>query len=496
MGTFNLADVLAGAGVNIDTVDTGKREQIEYISIDLIDQDSNNFYHLSGLDDLASNIALVGLQQPILVRPSGDRYTIISGHRRHAALQKLIAEDERDDLRQVPCIVDRSQDSLEFTQLKLIYANASTRTMTSAEQSAQTEQVEKLLYQLKQQGMEFPGRMRDYVAQVCKVSTGKLARLKVIREHLIPEFAKLWQQGKLTESAAYVLAGHGSTQQKMVWIAQTKDGTQNGTFYEYIVKNCLEEMRRVKQLGKTITCPNGGDCSHTYTLMERAAGLGGYERLACTGCCKQCTGLAGCKYSCELAYEEREQQRKAHREESRQRKEAAEQAEAPERELLSIWYCRAGELRKAHGVTEEQLIRTDRCYCLAGDLDRYKKMEAGGVPNISWDRMPGGIWASEAKRMVATADLLGCSIDYLLGRTDCKDVNRGAPECVNIDTGWRAGDPDEPGWYAILAEFDDEPDAPYALQKAEWTGEGWEAYGSEFANIGVSVAFWIPLPEE
>lgn len=493
MGAFNLADVLAGAGVNIDT---GKREQIEYISIDLIDQDSNNFYHLSGLDDLASNIALVGLQQPILVRPSGDRYTIISGHRRHAALQKLIAEDGRDDLRQVPCIVDRSQDSLEFTQLKLIYANASTRTMTSAEQSAQTEQVEKLLYQLKQQGMEFPGRMRDYVAQICKVSTGKLARLKVIREHLIPEFAKLWQQGKLTEGAAYVLAGHGSTQQKMVWIAQTKDGTKNGTFYEHIVKNCLEEMRRVKQLGKTITCPNGGDCSHTYTLMERAAGLGSYERLACTGCCKQCTGLAGCKYSCELAYEEREQQRKAHREASRQRKEAVEQAEAPERELLSIWYCRAGELRKAHGVTEEQLIRTDRCYCLAGDLDRYKKLEAGGVPNISRDRMPGGIWVSEAKRMVATADLLGCSIDYLLGRTDCKDVNRGAPECVNVDTGWRTGEPDEPGWYAILAGFDDDPDAPYTLQKAEWTGEAWEAYGSEFADIGVSVAFWIPLPEE
>lgn len=492
MGTFNLADVLAGAGVNIDT---GKREQIEYISIDLIDQDSNNFYHLSGLDDLASNIALVGLQQPILVRPCGDRYTIISGHRRHAALKKLIDEDGREDLRQVPCIVDRSQDSPELTQLKLIYANASTRTMTSAEQSAQTEQVKKLLYQLKEQGMEFPGRMRDYVAQICKISTGKLARLKVIREHLIPEFAKLWQQGKLTEGAAYVLAGHGATQQKMVWIAQTKDGTQNGCFYEYIVKNCLEEMRRVKQLGKTITCPNGGDCSHTYALMERAAGLSGYSRLACTGCCKQCSGLATCKYSCELAYEEREQQRKANREASRQRKETAEQAEAPERELLATWSRRAGELRKARGITEEQLLRTDRCYCISGELERYKKLEAGGTPNISRDRMPGGIWDSEAKRMVATADLLGCSIDYLLGRTDCKEVNRGEPDCVNIDTGWRTGSPDKPGRYCVLAWIDDYPDNPLILQKAEWTGYRWETRSSSLADAGMTVAYWIPLPE-
>ena len=492
MEKFDLGKFLADSGVNIDT---GNRKQIEDIPIDRIDPDPNNFYHLSGLEDLTSNIALMGLQQPILVRPSGDRYIIISGHRRHAALQKLIAEDGREDLRQVPCIVDRAQDSPEFTQLKLIYANASTRTVTSAEQSAQTEQVEKLLYQLKEQGMEFPGRMRDYVAQICKISTGKLARLKVIREHLIPEFSKLWQQGKLTEGAAYVLAGHGSTQQKMVWIAQTKDGTQDGCFYEHIVKNCLEEMRRVKQLGKTITCPNGGDCSHTYTLMEKAAGLGGYQRLACTGCCKQCSSLATCKYSCELACAEREEQRKANREKSRQMKEAAEQAEAPERELLSVWYRRAGELRKSRGVTEEQLLRTDRCYCLGGDLERYKKLEAGSTPNISRDRMPGGIWASEAKRMIATADLLGCSIDYLLGRTDCKEVNHGNAECVKIDTGWRTGDPANPGLYYVLYNDDDYPDEQFQMTKAEWTGDSWKAYGESLKSVGMTAVYWISLPE-
>lgn len=491
MEKFDLGKFLTDSGVNIDT---GNRKQIEDIPIDRIDPDPNNFYHLSGLEDLTSNIALMGLQQPILVRPCGDRYTIISGHRRHAALQKLIAEDGREDLRQVPCIVDRSQDSPEFTQLKLIYANASTRTVTSAEQSAQTEQVEKLLYQLKEQGMEFPGRMRDYVAQICKISTGKLARLKVIREHLIPEFSKLWQQGKLTEGAAYVLAGHGPTQQKMVWIAQTKDGTQDGCFYEYIVKNCLEEMRRVKQLGKTITCPNGGDCSHTYTLMEKAAGLGGYEKLACTGCCKQCSGLAACKYSCELACAEREQQRKERREETRQRKEAAEQAEAPERELLSVWYRRAGELRKSRGVTEEQLLRTDQGFLSPGDLDRYKKLEAGGTPSINRDRMLGGIWASEAKRMVATADLLGCSIDYLLGRTDCKEVNHGAQECVNIDTGWRTGAPEEPGEYCVLVRyFSGDNLLP---DKFDWTDDGWTDHNIDISSLGIDVLYWMPLPED
>ena len=490
---FNLADVLAG----VPNVGTG-REQIEYIAIDKIIPDPDNFYDLSGLDGLAENISLLGLQQPLRVRPvPGDdgKLMIISGHRRHAALKMLIEQDGRDDLREVPCIVERTpEENPKLKQLKLIYANAHTRVLTSAEISKQAEQVEKLLYELKEDGMEFPGRMRDYVAQICKISTGKLARLKVIREHLIPEFAKLWQQGKLTEGAAYVLAGHGPTQQKMVWIAQTKDGTQDGCFYEYIVKNCLEEMGRVKQLGKTITCPNGGDCSHTYSLMERAAGLSGYSRLACTGCCKQCSSLAGCKYSCELAYAEREQQRKANREEARQRKEAAEQAEASERELLATWYRRAGELRKACGVTEKQLLRTDRGYMIAGDLKLYEKLESGGTPNINRDRMPGGIWASEAKRMVATADLLGCSIDYLLGRTDCKEVNRGAPECVNMDTGWRTGTPEEPGLYCVLCNDDDYPDDQLMI-KAEWTGDRWKAFGESLKSVGMTAVYWIPLPE-
>lgn len=38
--------------------------------------------------------------------------------------------------------------------------------------------------ELKEEGVEFPGRMRDHVAEACKVSKSKIARLKVIREGL------------------------------------------------------------------------------------------------------------------------------------------------------------------------------------------------------------------------------------------------------------------------------------------------------------------------
>lgn len=62
---FDLADVLKG----VPNLGTSKK-QLEYIKRELIDPDPNNFYSLTGIEELAANIQLCGLQQPILVRPS------------------------------------------------------------------------------------------------------------------------------------------------------------------------------------------------------------------------------------------------------------------------------------------------------------------------------------------------------------------------------------------------------------------------------------------
>ena len=71
---FDLADVLKG----VPNLGTSKK-QLEYIKRELIDPDPNNFYSLTGIEELAANIQLCGLQQPILVRPidgdGGDWHT-------------------------------------------------------------------------------------------------------------------------------------------------------------------------------------------------------------------------------------------------------------------------------------------------------------------------------------------------------------------------------------------------------------------------------------
>ena len=78
--TFNIGDYLKTD--NVSKLDT---EQIVRIDLDRIDPDPANFYSLDGIDELAGNIELIGLQQPLRVRPEGDRFVVISGHRRRAA---------------------------------------------------------------------------------------------------------------------------------------------------------------------------------------------------------------------------------------------------------------------------------------------------------------------------------------------------------------------------------------------------------------------------
>ena len=73
---FDLADLLKDVP-KLDTAPDTGREQIEYIDIGLIDSDPGNFYKLTQLEELASNIAVVGLQQPLRVRTSEDRKSVV-----------------------------------------------------------------------------------------------------------------------------------------------------------------------------------------------------------------------------------------------------------------------------------------------------------------------------------------------------------------------------------------------------------------------------------
>ena len=273
-----------------------EREQIEYIDIEHIECDAGNFYQLTGLDELAANIEVVGLQQPLRVRTADDRpeqVVVVSGHRQLMALSRLIGEG-RTDLRAVPCIRERSSGSAALQELRLIYANRDTRVISSGELAKQAEKVEMLLYQLKEEGFEFPGKMRDHVAQACKISAPKLARLKVIREKLIPEYMALFDKDKLPEQTAYALARLPEDFQRRMVSALS--GPPKGDKAEKVLSKYNEGWRWEPQL----TCPDGKVCKRGDVFLWRDCEAPGWSGF-CGGntCCLECDQAKASYSPCE-----------------------------------------------------------------------------------------------------------------------------------------------------------------------------------------------------
>ena len=242
MARFDLDSVLAGRPPIFEHVpESGTMSQIEYIDLSLIDSDPNNFYELSGIDELASNIALCGLQQPILVR-SGDngRVVIVSGHRRRAALQKLVDEGG-EKWKKAPCIRQKAAESPELQELHLIMGNSDTRQLTPGDQRRQTERLEFLFEELKKQGYQIQGRIRDHVANITGLSKTKIGNQKVISERLISNLKPAWENGTLAESSALRIAQEiDSVQMKLL----AKHGTDLYKWTEDQITKAIDRVKR------------------------------------------------------------------------------------------------------------------------------------------------------------------------------------------------------------------------------------------------------------
>lgn len=489
---FNLADVLK----DVPKLDT-EQEQITYLPLDQLVSDANNFYALQGIPELADNISVVGLQQPIRVREDKDSgvYRIVSGHRRTAAIRALCEEDPVK-WKTAPCIIERDNASTALQQLRLIYANASTRQLSSAELSEQAQQVEQLLYQLQEEGYSFPGRMRDHVAEAVGASRSKLARLKVIRDHLIPEFVESWKGNHISESTAYTLAQASPERQRMIFEARGK--TARGDFAwvtESTVQNCLQEMENANCICNGLTCFRGCTCDHAASREKRAAKLDSYQSLNCRGCCRDCYMLAECKSSCDYAGDVKKQKlseakaaKAKDKAAEKQRKAESEAKAQQEIDFASKIFPRVEALRKTAKITSGSFVHTWAPERSSYYVREYEKFASGEIPD-RYSTLPGGIRASDAMHLIATAEKLGCSVDYLLGRD--VPVTETAPAPASV---WRKGDPSESGYYALAYRFVWDKNGP-SVEEAYWNGHGWIVSSMPILPEMVVIG-WTEMPED
>ena len=496
---FDLAALLG----SVPDLNSGA-EQIVTIPWDRLVPDERNFYSLEGLEELADSIATVGLMDPIRVRKDGDAYVIISGHRRRAAIKLLIDSGEkRWQDPGVPCIVERAEISAELAELKLIFANSSTRKLTPAELCKQAARVTELLYALKEQGYTFPGRMQKHVAEACGTTENKLKRLNAIRHNLDARFLKCFDEGHLiTEDAAYQLSKFDPAVQ-----ARVADLSVDRHMRTLPVASTLAEVwKDLKEHPDPPACKKCGGKPCPEALDRLAMNmLRQYSWQCCSRgkCCLDCAHAVGCYGGCSYKRAQEKVERAQVAEDNRKRKEDADRARAELKERIAKRCAELVPLIDRAGLRDKETLTGNYNTPKVGDIRRWAVGDFGDDYFYSYS-----IVAPErSSDAVLMAERLGCSVLFAMDVTDpaaaeaaepkaeaapeAKATSEGAPEPV-----WLTGKPERVGRYftSILIRDTRRGDS-VSEHKAEWDGECWWLYQQKLLP-GYEVLGWWPLPEK
>lgn len=489
---FDISSIFAQQVQAVSKSDTG-RELMQVDIDDLVGNDAN-FYAVDEekLEDLKNSIALSGIMDPPTVTPAEDgKYRLISGHRRTAAVRALVAEG-REDLRKVPVFV-RSPKSAAMEELELIMANSTARVLTSAEISQAAQRVERLLYDLKEQGVEFPGRMRDHVAEACNVSKTKLANLHMIEENLISGFKQQWALGKLPDVTALELARCEPDLQMRLLdaFARTKEFPTSAGIVQ--VRE-LAEKGAVWHPSNHLHCPDGKWCpnSRDDATLRHDATCGSWTP-QCKGemCCMDCeygANARGCYDVCDQMCSKAKQYRTDKNADEKQKEEDAKENEQRVFQAEAQQYAqRIVRAIDAAGLADGTILIINDTVGMktAADIRNFAEGEFGAR----------SLWNNEfllpSSRAIPTLCAeLHCSADYLLGLTDeFQPVSKSDTALGE----WRTDDdfPDGP----VLLLLETEGMRIYDVDTAH-CGE-LELYSAELlTDNGPNILRWLPLPPE
>lgn len=109
---LNLSNLPGAFGAPSQPANTG--DNVELVDVDLLDEFPGHPYSVNddeAMSDLAESVRLIGVATPLLIRPAGNRYQVISGHRRLEAAR-------RAGLDHVPAIIrDMDDDTAVITMV-------------------------------------------------------------------------------------------------------------------------------------------------------------------------------------------------------------------------------------------------------------------------------------------------------------------------------------------------------------------------------------------
>ena len=346
--------------------------------------------------------------------------------------------------------------------------------------------MEALLYQLKEEGYEFPGRMRDQVAAACQTTSSKLARLSVIRKRLGPEFLPLFEKDELPEQSAYTLAKFPREFQTRLRSAFAEIPT--GSTLERLLSLYKDDGYRWEP---DMSCPDGKPCKRGDAFLRHDAVCLVYEECGGKTCCLECKRAFEDYYACDKACSKA----KAKRKEARDETKAMEMEREAARKGALLKEIRASAQRILKAIDSSDVRdNVNVVWTRYGEAYTAKDIRDFASGDFSKHNFYSNLISPEHLCDVGkTARLLHCTTDYLLGVTD--DLTPAAqPEGQLVICGWMPGGTNpgpEPGWCVGMMPLAGMEPTPRSLW---WSGTEW-LFQPGGVDIRLQPLVWMRLPE-
>lgn len=191
-------------------------DNIKMIKVTDIETNSENFYSLPDIEELAEDIERQGLIHSLAVtKTSYGTYKLISGHRRLSAI-KLLSEKGKWNSGIVPCYVITAKKSETEMNLDLIMLNHTQRKYSDADIFKEHEELKKIFTQLEADSIEIKGRLREKIAKAMHVSSAQIGKIENIKNNAIDSVKVAVENGELSISTANEIAKHNTTKQQEI----------------------------------------------------------------------------------------------------------------------------------------------------------------------------------------------------------------------------------------------------------------------------------------
>ena len=307
---FNLAELMGEA---VSKSNTGEM-RVEQIPLAEIEENENNSYAQTGIDELAESIKVIGLQQPLVVRRKTEGgYLLLAGHRRRNALALL-------DRKTAPCIVLDADLDPSIQTLILHWTNTMARGgggLTAEYTGQAAKEIEAALKDLQARGVvELPGKLRQYVAEVLKTSESQIARAKAIDNGLTKAWRGDFKCHRINDSAAYELSQCDPELQRKL------HGAYQGKMYSLDAKKIKAHKKAAEYPFTQLTCPAESFSPHPCTGVDKRAAW--VRDGKCPGCCHSCDKADGCEKVCGVVKQRLDGERSKTEREEKHKQELAE----------------------------------------------------------------------------------------------------------------------------------------------------------------------------